>query len=370
MIYRIDDIAIINADNIKKSDKFTEIEYLDTSSIQEGNISGTQFLNKDSAPSRAKRKVKNNTIIYSTVRPNLKHYGILRNPPQNFIVSTGFATIDLKDNFKDKISPDYLYLLLSQDYVTNYLHGIAENSVSSYPSINPSDIAILSFSFPEFAEQKRIAKVLNEIDKKINNNKHINIELEAMAKELYDYWFVQFDFPREDGKPYKSSGGKMVYNPILKREIPDGWEVKKLEDILNDAGEPLNVNNRGNLPYTPIDYFPKKTMSFGEYLPTEEAKSSLLKYEKDNILIGSMRVYFHRVCIAPYNGITRTTTIVLKPKRETDFGFIYEELRKLYNKSFKPLSKYVVNNELEIMELRKLRNELLPMLMNGQVEVK
>lgn len=229
--FRLDDIVIFNAENLNKSDKFSEIEYLDTSSIQEGNISETQILNRNVVPSRAKRKVKNNTIIYSTVRPNLKHYGILKNPPHSFIVSTGFATIDLKDEFKDKILPDYLFLLLSQEHITNYLHGIAQNSVSSYPSINPSDIANLTFEFPEFFEQKRIAKVLTDINYKIEVNKKIKNELEVMSKELYYYWFVQFNFPNKNSKPYKSSGGKLIFNPILKKEIPEGWEVKHISSI-------------------------------------------------------------------------------------------------------------------------------------------
>ena len=229
--YRIKDICDTNQNTLSSKNEITEIEYLDTGSITENMISETQILKRECAPSRAQRLVKNNTIIYSSVRPNLKHYGILKNPPSNFIVSTGFITLDIKNEMMKEIEPEYLFYLLTQNNITYYLHSIGQNSVSSYPSINSSDIENLSFSFPDLSEQQRIAKILSSIDAKIELNKKINRELETMAKELYDYWFVQFDFPNEQGKPYKSSGGKMVWNETLKREIPEGWEVGNLYSI-------------------------------------------------------------------------------------------------------------------------------------------
>ena len=210
--YRIKDICDTNQNTLSSKNEITEIEYLDTGSITENMILETQILKRECAPSRAQRLVKNNTIIYSSVRPNLKHYGILKNPPSNFIVSTGFITLDIKNEMMKEIEPEYLFYLLTQNNITYYLHSIGQNSVSSYPSINSSDIENLSFSFPDLSEQQRIAKILSTIDAKIELNKKISRELEAMAKELYDYWFVQFDFPNEQGKPYKSSGGKMVWN--------------------------------------------------------------------------------------------------------------------------------------------------------------
>lgn len=111
--YKLADIADFNKSSISKSETFKEIIYLDTSSITENVVSGTVVMNTKEAPSRAQRKVTNNTIIYSTVRPRLKHYGILSRPQNNFIISTGFTTIDIKDLYKDKIDPRYLYLLLT-----------------------------------------------------------------------------------------------------------------------------------------------------------------------------------------------------------------------------------------------------------------
>ena len=242
--YKLGDIADFNKRTLNKSDSIKEIIYLDTSSITENVISDTVTLQVADAPSRAQRKVEHYTIIYSTVRPRLRHYGILKTPSSNLIVSTGFVTIDLKPEYKGYIDPRYLYLLLTQPSITEYIGNIADTAVSAYPSINPSDISALSFNFPEFRIQNRIADVWENYDQKIALNRAINDNLEAMAKQLYDYWFVQFDFPNEEGKPYKSSGGKMVWSEKLKREIPEGWNVVNLIDFaeIKNGATPSTAN--------------------------------------------------------------------------------------------------------------------------------
>lgn len=227
----IKSISILNANSINWDSSFSEILYLDTGNLTKNKISELQKIDLSNSllPSRAKRKVKWNTILYSTVRPNQEHYGFLSNPSDNLIVSTGFTTIDIKDK---NIDPKYIYYLLTQKQITDYLHNIGANSTSAYPSIRPEDIGNLRFSIPESVEkQKVITTFLSNLDDKIELNNKINTELEAMAKTLYDYWFVQFDFPDENGKPYKSSGGDMVWNEELKREIPKGWKVWTLLDI-------------------------------------------------------------------------------------------------------------------------------------------
>lgn len=237
-IVRIADIAEINRESIKSNCYPYTILYLDTGNITKNKIENLQFLNtvQDTVPSRAQRKVKLNTIIYSTVRPNQEHYGIIDKENVDLIVSSGFATIDIID---DQINPKFIYYLLSQRNITHFLHTIGMNAVSSYPSISSEDIGNLKFKIPNNLIQNYIAKILSDLDSKIELNNKINKELESMAKLLYDYWFVQFDFPDENGKPYKSSGGKMVYNQELKKEIPEGWEVKELSKwiIFNKCGD-------------------------------------------------------------------------------------------------------------------------------------
>ena len=148
--YKLGDIAEINQTTLNRKDSIREILYLDTSSITSNKIFDTQSLKIEDAPSRAQRKVKDKTILYSTVRPRLNHHGILSNPPKNLIVSTGFATLDIKEQFKHVIDPTYLYLTLTQSSINEYIANIADTAVSAYPSINPSDLSSLNLKFPDF----------------------------------------------------------------------------------------------------------------------------------------------------------------------------------------------------------------------------
>ncbi|WP_342399817.1 restriction endonuclease subunit S [Weizmannia sp. FSL W8-0676] len=228
MKYKIEELCEINSENISKSDDIKYIYYLDTSNLTRGTINEIQKLivGKDKLPSRAKRKVKVNDILISTVRPNQRHYGIIRKEIENLIVSTGFAV--LSPNLK-KVNPEYLYWYLTQDSIVNYLQSIAETSTSAYPSIKPSVIGGLEIDLPKLEEQKAIANILSTLDEKIETNNQINEKLEEMAQALFKHWFVDFEFPNENGKPYKSSGGEMVESEL--GMIPKGWEVSSLDKI-------------------------------------------------------------------------------------------------------------------------------------------
>ena len=129
---------------------------------------------------------------------------------------------------KNKLETDYLYYWLK-----NYVDILLNKSQGSvFNTINLSTFDDIKIDLPNIENQRSISNFLTLLDNKIQINNQINQELEAMAKTLYDYWFVQFDFPDQNGKPYKSSGGKMIYNPELKREIPEGWGVEKISEFL------------------------------------------------------------------------------------------------------------------------------------------
>lgn len=393
--YKLGELCDFNKSSISKSECFTQIEYLDTSSITENQIFGTQLLNIEKAPSRAQRKVKNNTIVYSTVRPNLKHFGILKNPSENFIVSTGFATIDVKDKFKDVLDADFLFLFLSQNYLSNYLQGIAQNSVSAYPSLNPSDIANLTIHLPSLPTQQRIAKVLTDIDNKIALNKKINKELEAMAKELYDYWFVQFDFPGADGKPYKSSGGKMVYNEVLKREIPEGWEVKRLGEYAEVKKGNLITekdSKSGNIKVVAagVDFSyltdtPNRNKNVltvsgsganAGYInfwrePIFASDCTTIQFEKDiNTILCHYGMNFYQEYLMTNASGSAQPHVYPKQVAELPYILLPESLVNIVEKEFVSINSQISIFEQEIQHLTALRDELLPLLMNGQVSVK
>ncbi|WP_017550646.1 restriction endonuclease subunit S [Heyndrickxia coagulans] len=237
MKYKIEELCEINSENISKSDDIKYIYYLDTSNLTRGTINEIQKLivGKDKLPSRAKRKVKVNDILISTVRPNQRHYGIIRKEIENLIVSTGFAV--LSPNLK-KVNPEYLYWYLTQDSIVNYLQSIAETSTSAYPSIKPSVIGGLEIDLPKLEEQKAIANILSTLDEKIETNNQINEKLEEMAQALFKHWFVDFEFPNENGEPYKSSGGEMVESEV--GMIPKGWKIVTLEDLTSKFTTGLN----------------------------------------------------------------------------------------------------------------------------------
>ncbi len=227
---KLGDLVEVNKSSISQTDKYDYINYLDTGNITENKIDEIKklILGKDKFPSRAKRKVEKDDIIISTVRPNQKHYGIINGKIENLIVSTGFAVLNAK---KELAVPYYLYSYLTLNNVIEYLSAIAETSTSTYPSIKPSVIEELKINLPPLPTQKKIAEILSSLDDKIELNNQMNKTLEEMAQAIFKQWFVDFEFPNENGEPYKSSGGEMVESEL--GLIPKGWRVGKLGEIIS-----------------------------------------------------------------------------------------------------------------------------------------
>lgn len=196
------DVIITNKQSINREYPFSEIQYLDTGSITCNKIESFQKFGIDEAPSRAKRLVSEDDIIYSTVRPNQLHYGYITNPPENLVVSTGFVVITCKKEF---INPKFLYYYLTLNSTTEYLHSIAEASTSAYPSLKPSDIEAQVILLPPLSIQESIATLLNSIDNKIELLQRQNISLEELASVVYRQKFVE--------------------------EATDGWRNEKLGDL-------------------------------------------------------------------------------------------------------------------------------------------
>ena len=173
---KLGNIIKINENTYSKKENWKFINYLDTGNITLNKVDKIQNINTEveRLPSRARRKVKYDSIIYSAVRPDQLHYGIVKNQPDNFLVSTGFVVIDVDG---DKAVPDYIYYILNQQEITEHLQAIAEQSVSTYPSIKPYDIENLYVRIPDINTQKRIVSILFAIDRKIEQNEKINNNL-------------------------------------------------------------------------------------------------------------------------------------------------------------------------------------------------
>ena len=228
---RLGDVCRTNADTYLHKEKWDFVNYLDTGNITNNTIDSIQFieLKNMKLPSRAKRKVKKDSIIYSTVRPNQRHFGIIKSQPENFLVSTGFVVIDVDTN---ALNADFLYYLLTQNTLVDALQAIAEQSTSAYPAIKPSDIKNLEIGIPDLATQKKISDILSSLDRKIAKNAEINKNLEQQAKALYKDWF--FDF-----SPFSTEGN-----------LPNGWRLGIVGDIiqLHDSKRvPLSGSERGKM---------------------------------------------------------------------------------------------------------------------------
>lgn len=175
---RLSEVVATNVNSYSSKDNWEYVNYLDTGNITENVIADIQYIDlaTEKLPSRAKRKVKHNSIVYSTVRPNQKHFGIIKSMPENFLVSTGFTVIDVDP---EKADADFIFFLLSREDVVARLHAIAEQSVSAYPSLKPSDIENLEIDLPDLDTQKKISSILSAITNKMAENVKINDNLAA-----------------------------------------------------------------------------------------------------------------------------------------------------------------------------------------------
>ena len=301
------------------------------------------------------------------------------------------------------IDIDYLYYFLKSDL---FQKTIKYNNIGAVQKALTIDfLKTVKITLPSLDNQRKLVSVLKSIGKKLKINNQINQELEAMAKTLYDYWFVQFDFPDQNGKPYKSSGGKMVYNPELKREIPEGWGVEKLGDISQYVSEKvdsfeLNIENYVGTDNMIADMG-------GIELTTSIPKSGTsTKFSVGDILISNIRPYFKKIWLSDRTGGCSADVLCIRTNRTIPKEFVYATLARddffnydvagskgskmprgdkkhimeypivfefgiaeQYSKIVKPIYEAVHENNNQNQELTQLRDWLLPMLMNGQVKV-
>lgn len=309
----------------------------------------------------------------------------------------------------DKLCPDYAFYLIPSKVVRTQLSAAAQQTKIRHTS--PDKIKDCTVWIPDYAEQEKIGKLLSALDDKIALNNRINAKLEQMAKRLYDHWFVQFDFPvschselvseshseemlnqvqhDECTKPYKSSGGKMEYNEVLKREIPAGWEVVCFADFIEFGnGKDHSKLPTGNIPVYGSGGFMRGVTNFlydGESVlfPRKGTLNNIMyKNEKfwtvDTMFYSKMKkshsaiyVYytakqFDFVSMNTGTGVPSMTSVIIKglPIIKPT-----QDILDFYDDSIQPIYKKIHQNEKETQKLTALRDRLLPLLMNGQVEV-
>ena len=320
-----------------------------------------------------------------------------------YIQSQDIALIKCK---ADRIDPTFCYYLISSRLVRNQLSAAAQQTKIRHTS--PDKMKACTVWVPELDDQKAIGRLLASLDEKIQLNKRINDNLEAMAKQLYDYWFVQFDFPNEDGKPYKSSGGAMVWNEKLKREIPKGWSGVSLKDLAltsRNAITPVENEVYQHFSIPSFDAYGSYSLDNGS-----DIKSDKFVLQEGQLLVSKLNPWFNRVVWVPKgtNMIGSTEFVVLNPNNESESGYIYSVIKspkfiaycsqaatgtshsqrrvspdvlmafkvvyeqgvvQKYGCLIEKIQKQQAELLSEIAMLTKQRDELLPLLMNGQASV-
>lgn len=305
-----------------------------------------------------------------------------------YIQSQDVAKITPNEKLLDK---KFCYYLISSKVVKQQLSAAAQQTKIRHTS--PDKIKDCTVWIPSLEEQTKVGQFLYDIDSKIALNRQINDNLEAMARQLYDYWFVQFDFPDEKGKPYKSNGGKMVWNEELMRNIPSSWNVQPIGDILDRYT-------------TTKKYTTKEYLSYGNYPIIDQGDSYIVGFtnESDNLLTRHPAVLFgdHSTKVKyldfDFARGADGTQILYSNNECVSEHYLYFYVKSInipnpgYSRHFKYLKSFpiivpakvtiarferIVNslfkkwtqNIFQDIELSKQRDELLPLLMNGQATV-
>ena len=337
---------------------------------------------------RGGTKFRNGDTLMARITPSLENgktskVNLLDEDEVGF-GSTEFIVVRAKENISDE---NFVYYLM----IAPNIREVAIKSMvgtSGRQRVQLDVVKNHEILCPPLKEQIRIGKILKALDDKIENNKKINHHLEQMAQAIFKSWFVDFE-------PF---GGKM----------PNDWTIGKLSDVLKLIKNGINDKDKQKLPYVPIDILPMHSLSLNSYKSNDEAKSSLITFKKNDILLGAMRVYFHRVCISPFTGITRSTCFVLRPfnkiyleyclltcdlkssieyAQSTSKGSTMpyavwenglaelkipiptEKVIKNFSKIVSPLIKTLQDSIYEIENLQNLRDTLLPKLLSGEISV-
>ena len=385
---RLGNIIKMNENTYSPKENWKFINYLDTGNITTGIIDNIKYINlsSDKLPSRAKRKVKMNSIIYSTVRPNQLHYGIIKEFPDNFLVSTGFTVIDVDT---EKALPDYIYYILTQKDVIEHLQAIAEQSVSAYPSIKPSDLENLEIFIPDIYTQIKVEAIISLIDQKIKKNREINNNLEQQVLTLYQHNFI--DTINELRKKCKME----EYFDVSIGKTPPRKEPRWFSNNLQDITW-ISISDMGNSGL----YISNSS----EQLTREAIEHHNIKIVPDNTVLLSFKLTVGRVAITDGEVTTNEAIAHFKTNQKEINEYLYCYLKHFkfetmgstssiatainskiiksmlfivptdveldnFHNTVAPMFRKIKDNLIEISNLAYLRDSLLPKLMSGEIDV-
>lgn len=347
---------------------------------------------------RNRTKLEENDIVIGTVG-TLGNSAIIEETPENYDFQRSVGVIKCN---KKLIHPRYLFYFFQLNHFKKQLND--RKNITTQGGLYISDLRQLEVDyFEDLSYQEKISDFFYNIDRKIELNKKINISLEKMAKQIYDYWFVQYNFPNNKNKPYKSSGGEMIWNEELKKEIPKNWEVIQLNDlaVLNKR---KFEDNEQYLDMIALEAMPSSSMCIDNKILSSKYKSNLYYLDKYDILFGEIRPYLKKAGFAPFAGVVSGSVQSYKPKKQEYYYFLlltftHESVFKYaisgsggktrtpsidsrdllkYKIAYNEETAIKLNNLLEFKELiaeninenhklTELKEFLLPLIMNGQI---
>tara|TARA_B100001057_G_scaffold499736_1_gene611524 strand:+ start:4180 stop:5472 length:1293 start_codon:yes stop_codon:yes gene_type:complete len=388
-----------------------EVVFINTGDVFDGKFLHKDYFEKEDLPGQAKKAVQREDILFSEIRPINKRFAFVDEDCDEYVVSTKFMV--LKTN--DEVIPKYLYHYLKCDNTIKNLQKEAESRSGTFPQITFDAISYFSIPIPTIREQERIVTFIDNIEKQIEYNQKINETLNEVARTLFKSWFIDFDPVRAKAEGRSTGLSKEVsdlfpdsFEDSELGEIPKGWSKSIITDIANRISDKYKKDEDwSNERLIDLSRMPSNSISLNSYGRGDELSTSVCKFKKYDFLFGSIRPYFYKAGICPYNGVSNTSVFILRAKKSYDREFMYfylssnvtfqrsvqysegtkmpiikwndfeefpfalpnEELRKQFSSIINPVIEKIILNIDKQKVLSELRDTLLTKIISGELRI-
>ncbi|MBV6418497.1 MAG: restriction endonuclease subunit S [Anaerolineae bacterium] len=402
------------AESISDTHKFgkDQLIFLNTSDVLLGQMLHNTYSAVRSWPGQAKKSIRRDDILFSEIRPANGRWAYVDVDADDFVVSTKLMVIRSRPG---KVVPRFLYHFLTSSDTTQWLQHLAESRSGTFPQITFDQVAELELALPPMKAQVMIADFLDEIEDKIELNRRTNETLEAMARALFKSWFVDFDPVRAkaDGrdpglpKPLADLFPDAFEDSEL-GEIPKGWRIGALGDVAEHPRRGVQPNAiESTRPYIALEHMPRRCIALSEWGTAEGLESNKFEFKKGEILFGKLRPYFHKVGVAPLDGVCSTDIVVVQPRTQEWFGFVLghvssdafvehttagstgtkmprtswsemaryaavippQNVAKAFTSQIRPVVDHIIASIHVSRTLAALRDTLLPKLISGEIRL-
>ncbi len=374
-------VAEINANQVGKGYPYEKIKYIDVASVSSGKVEKID-LDLANAPSRARRIVRDNDILISTVRPNLKHFAYIPEAEENLVASTGFATISGSQN----VDPKYLYYYMTRDDITNYLTSVAEGQATTFPAFRPEILQNLKITLPELEQQKKIGNFLYSLDKKIELNQRMNETLEKIGQTLFKHYFIDNPDRNNWGKRSLNSFGEIICGktppknraeyfggviPFIK--IPDMHGQVFITETQDNLTEPGRDSQRNKtLPANTICVSCIATVGLvsltSQPSQTNQQINSVTPTEKEyTYYLYFMLKSIKSQLIDMASGGSATPNLNTSSFSKISITTPDNKILRKFDQTVRIIFERILNNQNQNKQLAELRDSLLPRLISGKI---